>query len=50
MSSSLNITSVSIKNGKECEVMIQEQSSAYITTYQSKKQQNSKVSFVFGIN
>ena len=49
MSSSLNGTSASNNNGKECEVMIQELLSACITTYESKKQQNSKVSFVFGI-
>ena len=50
MSSSLNDTSASDNNEKECEVIIQEQSSACITTYKSKKQQNSKVSFVLGIN
>ena len=40
MSSGLNGTSASKNNGKEWEVMIQEQSSACKTTYQSKKQQN----------
>ena len=50
MSSSLNGTFASNNNGKQCEVIIQKPPSACITTYQSKEQQNSKVSFVFGIN